>query len=158
MTSMLVSSFLPSAMRLHATALTLNASIMTDEPSRYWASIFTVMMAEIGQVIFSLAAAVNQNKTHARLLNAGAFICLAIAITGNVDAMSKKLWDGTNFGGVFAVLETLAPPCLVLITSYVLKGQLLNAIETRHAAHVKFEHAELAWRTHYEAQLSLIHI
>lgn len=141
---MLTFAFLPSAMRLHAVALKTIQPIMIDMTSVYVAALSTVMMAEIGQLIFSMAAAVNVNRLHAGLLNAGAFICLAIALTGNIQAMGERAFLDT-----FSGLETLAPPCLVLITSYILKGQMLHAIETRHAAHARYDEAKKAWQDNY---------
>ena len=47
----------------------------------------------------------------------------------------------------FAWLEAIAPPVLVLSTAYVLKEQVLNAIERRHADERAFQAALTDWQT-----------
>jgi hypothetical protein len=47
----------------------------------------------------------------------------------------------------FAWLEAIAPPLLVLSTAYVLKEQLLDAIETRHANERAYQEAVNLWQS-----------
>jgi hypothetical protein len=47
----------------------------------------------------------------------------------------------------FAWLEAIAPPLLVLSTAYVLKEQLLDAIETRHANERAYLEAANLWQS-----------
>jgi glycogen synthase len=47
----------------------------------------------------------------------------------------------------FAWLESIAPPLLVLSTAYVLKEQLLDAIETRHANERAYQEAVNLWQS-----------
>ena len=47
----------------------------------------------------------------------------------------------------FAWLEAIAPPLLVLSTAYVLKEQLLESIETRHANERAYQEAVNLWQT-----------
>lgn len=138
--AMLLAAFLPSAMRLHAVALRTNKPVMVDVPSVYVAALATVIMAEIGQVIFSLAAAVNPSWLQKFFLFCGALICTLIALSGNAVAMSVHAL--TN---IFAFLETFAPPVLVLITAQILKTQMLHATEANHTANLKFEEAKAEW-------------
>jgi hypothetical protein len=42
---------------------------------------------------------------------------------------------------VFAWLEAIAPPIIVLATAYVIKEQILEAIEVRHANEQAFQAA-----------------
>ncbi len=46
----------------------------------------------------------------------------------------------------FAWLEAVTPPLLVLATSFILKEQLLGAIETRHANERAFQAALADWQ------------
>ncbi len=46
----------------------------------------------------------------------------------------------------FAWLEAVTPPLLVLATSFILKEQLLGAIETRHANERSFQTALADWQ------------
>jgi hypothetical protein len=49
-------------------------------------------------------------------------------------------------GSPFAWLESIAPPVLVLSTAYVLKEQLLEAIQHRHANERAFQEALHDWQ------------
>jgi hypothetical protein len=46
----------------------------------------------------------------------------------------------------FAWLEAIAPPLLVLSTAYVLKEQMLEAIELRHANERAYQEAVIEWQ------------
>lgn len=46
----------------------------------------------------------------------------------------------------FAWLESLAPPIIVLATAYVIKEQILESIEIRHANEQSFQTALAEWR------------
>ncbi len=46
----------------------------------------------------------------------------------------------------FARLESLAPPIIVLATAYVIKVQILDAVEVRHANEQAFQTALDDWR------------
>ena len=142
--AMLCVAFLPSAMRLNAIAIHTNAEIMQHATSVYVAAIATVAMAEIGQIIFSLAAAINDARWQKYLLSFGALICTLIALSGNANAM------GTHaFENLFAFLDTFAPPVLVLIAAQILKTQMLHATEATHANKRSFESATQAWNAAY---------
>lgn len=142
---MLAAAFLPSAMRLHAIALATNAAVLIDVPSTYAAALCVVLMAEIGQVIFSLASATNSKRSYRISLTLGSLICLAIAICGNAVAMGGHALESS-----VAFLETYAPPVLVLITASVLKSQMLHAIAERHAAQQAFASALASWQQLYD--------
>lgn len=137
---MLVAAFLPSAMRLHAIALATNAPVIVDTASTYVAALSIVLMAEIGQVVFSLASATTEKRSYALALGFGSLVGLAIAICGNAVAMGDHALESS-----VAFLETYAPPVLVLITANILKAQMLNAVAERHAAHKQFVSALAAW-------------
>lgn len=146
---MLVVAFLPSAMRLHAVALATNAVVLLHATSVYAAAIATVMMAEIGQVIFSLAAATNDASWQRRTLLGGALVCTLIALSGNAVAMGTHALDN-----LFAFLETFAPPVLVLITAQILKTQMLHATESKHAADLKYHDDHATWERNHAAAKS----
>jgi hypothetical protein len=141
---MLVVAFLPSAMRLNAVALTTNLEIMEHETSVYVAALATVVMAEIGQIIFSLAAATNADKWQRRMLVFGAIVCTLIALSGNAGSMGIKALES-----VFAFLETFAPPVLVLIIAQILKSQMLHATEATHTSKRNHAHALMTWNAAY---------
>jgi len=124
-------------MRIHAVALTTFRSTISHEASAHVAALCVVLMAEIGQVIFTLAAATNaKKKSQERLLLMGAIVATAIALFGNWYASADSA-----FKNPFTFLETFAPPVLVLVTSWVLKSQMLDAVETHFAARREYKNA-----------------
>lgn len=142
---MLVVAFLPSAMRLHQIGKETFAHAIEDSASIYLAALCIVLMAEVGQVIFSLAAATTAQSRMQRIgLGIGATVCTGIALAGNAEVVSP--W---NYSGAFVWLETFAPPVLVLITAQILKTQMLHSIEARHEAQRTFAAAHSAWNTDY---------
>lgn len=142
---MLVVAFLPSAMRLHQIGKDTFAHAIADSTSIYVAALCIVLMAEVGQVIFSLAAATTAQSRMQRIgLGIGATVCTCIALAGNAEVVSP--W---NYPGAFVWLETFAPPVLVLITAQILKTQMLHSIEARHEAQRTFAAAHSAWNTDY---------
>lgn len=142
---MLCVAFLPSAIRLHEIGKETFAHAITDSASIYVAALCIVLMAEVGQVIFSLAAATTAQSLAQRIgLGIGAAICTGIALAGNAEVV--RPWE---YAGAFVWLETFAPPVLVLITAQILKTQMLHSIETRHEAQRTFADAHSAWNTDY---------
>lgn len=148
----LVVVFLPSAMRLHAVALTTNnaiASLSANSASVYVAALATVIMAEIGQTIMSLASAVTQSRTQKLALWFGALVCTGIALSGNALAMQDHALDNA-----FSFLETFAPPLLVLILAQIIKTQMMDAIALRYEAGIAYRNAYATWErdTQYAMQ------
>jgi hypothetical protein len=68
-------------------------------------------------------------------------IATIIALTGNV-----QLALPGHENSPFAWLEAVAPPLLVLSTAYVIKEQLLDSIQQRHANERAFQEALVAWQ------------
>ena len=104
--------------------------------------IATVLTAEIGQVVFSLAlATLGTTPSARRLLYSSMGIATAIALVGNVQVALPGHAESP-----FAWLEAIAPPLLVLSTAYVLKEQMLEAIELRHANERAYQEAVNDWQ------------
>jgi hypothetical protein len=143
----LIAAFAPSAMRLHAVALETNLQILQDAPSAYVAALATVLSAETGQVIFSLAQSAATSKLQKGALWLGVAVCTLIAFAGNAAAFGSHLqFDFADVANsVFAYLEAFAPPLLVLIIAQVLKSQILQADANRTAAHANYEAAYAKW-------------
>ncbi len=145
---MLTAAFLPSAMRLHEVGRESFQASLHDVMSVYVAALCVVLMAEVGQVIFSLASAIVTTFWQRWGLRLGALICTLIALTGNAQAVNPTLE-----AGLFIWLETFAPPLLVLITAQVLKTQMLHAIEDLHHARTQFADAHAVWTADYEEKV-----
>lgn len=152
---MLAAAFLPSAMRLHAVGVGAFEDVITDAFSVYLAALCFVLMAETGQVIFTLASAVASGVWMRAGLFAGSLICTLIALSGNALAVQqahalKEAADAApastdTIALAFAFLETYAPPLLVLVVSSILKSLIMGAIKTHHDARIKFEDAYAGW-------------
>ena len=93
-------------------------------------------------MVFSLAlATLGTSKGARRLLYTSMGIATAIALVGNVQVALPG-----HIESPFAWLEAIAPPLLVLSTAYVLKEQMLEAIEQRHANERAYQEAINDWQ------------
>ncbi len=68
-------------------------------------------------------------------------IATIVALTGNIQISLPG-----HTSSPFAWLESVAPPLLVLSTAYVLKEQVLEAIEQRHTDELAFQSVLAEWR------------
>jgi hypothetical protein len=64
-----------------------------------------------------------------------------IALVGNI-----QLSLPGHEHNVFSWLEAIVPPLIVLSTAYILKGQLLETIEQRHATERAYQSARADWQ------------
>jgi hypothetical protein len=119
---LLLAAFTPSAIRLFVIGSETFGAAVPDNLAMIAVGIATVLTAEIGQVVFSLAlATLGTTPSARRLLYASMGIATAIALVGNVQVALPGHHESP-----FAWLEAIAPPLLVLSTAYVLKEQLLE--------------------------------
>jgi hypothetical protein len=139
---LLLAAFTPSAIRLFVIGSETFSAAVPDNLAMIAVGIATVLTAEIGQVVFSLAlATLGTTPSARRLLYASMGIATAIALVGNVQVALPGHHESP-----FAWLEAIAPPLLVLSTAYVLKEQLLESIEMRHANERAFQEATNIWQ------------
>jgi len=139
---LLLAAFTPSAIRLYVIGSSTFGAAVPYELAMVAVGIATVLTAEIGQVVFSLALATLGTTPNARrLLYASMGIATAIALVGNVQVALPGHMESP-----FAWLEAIAPPLLVLSTAYVLKEQMLEAIELRHANERAYQEAVNDWQ------------
>ncbi len=139
---LLLAAFTPSAIRLFVIGSDTFGAAVPDDLAMVAVGIATVLTAEIGQVVFSLALATLGTTPNARrLLYASMGIATAIALVGNVQVALPGHMESP-----FAWLEAIAPPLLVLSTAYVLKEQMLEAIELRHANERAYQEAVNDWQ------------
>jgi hypothetical protein len=102
----------------------------------------TVLSAEVGQVVFSLAlATLGTSRSSRRVLYASMSIATILALTGNIQTALPG-----HAQSPFAWLEAVTPPLIVLSTAYVLKEQVLERIEQRHADERAFQSALAEWQ------------
>jgi hypothetical protein len=140
--ALLLAAFTPSAIRLYVIGSQTFGAAVPYEAAMVAVGIATVLTAEIGQIVFSLALATLGTTTSARrLLYASMGIATAIALVGNIQVALPGHSESP-----FAWLEAIAPPLLVLSTAYVLKEQMLEAIELRHANERAYQEAVNEWQ------------
>ena len=140
--ALLLAAFTPSAIRLYVIGSSTFGAAVPYELAMIAVGVATVLTAEVGQVVFSLALATLGTSTSARRLLYGSMgIATTIALVGNVQVALPGHMESP-----FAWLEAIAPPLLVLSTAYVLKEQLLDAIEQRHANERAYQEAMNDWQ------------
>jgi hypothetical protein len=138
---LLLAAFTPSAIRLYVIGSQTFGQAVPNPTARNVVGLATVLSAEVGQVVFSLALATLGTSCSAkRLLYGSMFIATIIALTGNVQIALPGYTHSP-----FAWLEATAPPVLVLSTAYILKEQLLEAIEHRHTTERSYQVALKEW-------------
>ena len=139
---LLLAAFTPSAIRLYVIGSQTFGAAVPYEMAMIAVGIATVLTAEVGQVVFSLAlATLGTTRNARRLLYTSMGIATAIALIGNVQVALPGHMESP-----FAWLEAIAPPLLVLSTAYVLKEQMLEAIELRHANERAYQEAINEWQ------------
>ena len=110
---LLLAAFTPSAIRLFVIGSETFGAAVPSPVAKVAVGIATVLTAEIGQVVFSLAlATLGTTPSACRLLYASMGIATAIALVGNVQVALPG-----HMHSPFTWLEAIAPPLLVLSTA-----------------------------------------
>ena len=126
---LLLAAFTPSAIRLFVIGSQTFGQAISNPVAMTAVGIATVLSAEVGQVVFWLAlATMGTTRSSRRLLYGSMSIATILALIGNVQVALPG-----HTASPFAWLEAIAPPLIVLSTAYVLKEQVLENIEQRHA-------------------------
>jgi hypothetical protein len=140
---LLLAAFTPSAIRLYVIGSQTFGQAVSSSIAMTAVGLATVLSAEVGQVVFSLAlATLGTSQSSRRLLYFSMSLATIIALTGNV-----QLALPNHEKSPFAWLEAMAPPLLVLSTAYVIKEQLLDSIQQRHANERAFQEALADWQS-----------
>lgn len=138
----LIASFTLSAMALFEMASKTYSTPYSQ--NLVIAGIAVIILAELSQVLFSIAVAVlPSSKATKGILYTGMAISTAIALVGNVQhgLANTNMWLNP-----FAWLLAIAPPLLVLGIGYTLKEQLLGVVAQRHTAQRLHAEAIEQWR------------
>jgi hypothetical protein len=137
-----LAAFTPSAIRLYVIGSQTFGQAVDNSAAMTAVGLATVLSAEIGQVVFSLAlATLGTSRSSRRLLHLSMGIATILALTGNIQTALPG-----HAQSPFAWLEAVVPPLLVLSTAYVLKEQVLETIEQRHADERAFQMALSEWQ------------
>lgn len=138
---LLLAAFTPSAIRLYTIGSETFYKTIDSTEAALLVGIATVLSAETGQVVFSLALATLGGTRQARiLLYTSMAIATLIALVGNIQVALPG-----HIQSPFAWFEAIAPPLLVLSTAYVLKEQVLHAVQQRHANEQAYQDALATW-------------
>jgi len=138
---LLLAAFTPSAIRLYEIGSKTFGAAINNTAAMKLVGLATVLSAETGQIVFSLAiATLGTTRSARRLLYTSMLIATLIALVGNIQVALPGHTDSP-----FAWFEAIAPPLLVLSTAYVLKEQMLESIEARHANEHAFQDALAEW-------------
>jgi hypothetical protein len=139
---LLLAAFTPSAIRLYVIGSETFGQAVSSNVAMIAVGLATVLSAEVGQVVFSLAlATLGTSRVSRRLLYASMTITTILSLMGNIQISLPG-----HMNSPFAWLESVAPPILALSTAYVLKEQALESIERRHANERAFQAALMDWQ------------
>jgi hypothetical protein len=139
---LLLAAFTPSAIRLFVIGSQTFSQAVPNSMAVTAVGLATVLSAEVGQVVFSLALATLGTSQSARRLLLGSMgISTTLALVGNIQVALPG-----HSSSPFAWLEAIAPPLIVLSTAYVLKEQILEAIEQRHINERVYQQALSVWQ------------
>lgn len=146
-TLVLIAAFFPSAFRVFRAGFeAFNQSIPGEVFMAGIVGLASVMLAELGQIICTMALAVFDTSRFARgILWASVFTFTLFALVGNYEI--AKPWDGK---GLFPYLEAVVPTLLVVSMAYILKQQWLDTIADRHALKQKYDNAMAAYKLKYD--------
>lgn len=140
---LLLAAFTPSAIRLYVIGSQTFGQAVDNTVAMTAVGLATVLSAEVGQAVFSLAlATLGTSRSSRRLLYGSMATSTILALTGNIQVSLLGHTDSP-----FAWLESIAPPLLVLSTAYVLKEQVLRTIEMRHANEQAYQIALTDWQS-----------
>jgi hypothetical protein len=139
---LLLAAFTPSAIRLYVIGSQTFGGTINNTVAMRLVGLATVLSAETGQIVFSLAlATLGTTRSSRRLLYLSALIATLIALVGNIQVALPS-----HVQSPFAWFEAITPPLLVLSTAYVLKEQMLESISQRHANEFAFQEALHIWQ------------
>lgn len=140
---LLLAAFTPSAIRLYVIGSQTFGQTVDNTVAMTAVGLATVLSAEVGQVVFSLAlATLGTSRASRRLLHFSMAVTTLLALVGNIEVSLVG-----HAQSPFAWLEAVAPPMLVVSTAYVLKEQMLAALDQRHAGERAYQSALAEWQT-----------
>ena len=103
---LLLAAFTPSAIRLYVIGSQTFGQAVNNSVAMTAVGLATVLSAEVGQVVFSLAlATLGTSRSSRRLLYGSMAISTILALTGNIQVSLLGHTDSP-----FAWLESIAPP------------------------------------------------
>lgn len=145
----LIAAFVPSAMRLyHAGHDAYLHGLDSNVANAVIAGIAIVLLAETTQLIATLALAMIEANSQRVLLYTTAALATCIAVVGNVFVAqpTDPFANAITWQLVFAWLDAISPPLIVLSVANVLKHLALDAIQQHHASQQAYNEALAKWQ------------
>lgn len=137
-------AFVPSAIRVFLIAGAMFSGRVDSTAIGIIAGLCGVLIAESGQIGFTLAAAKTSSRMSKGMLYAAAAACTAYTLVAN-----GRIAQPTP-GDAFDLLETYMPPLLVLVAANVRKWDIINRIRARKEAADKYEEALRRWQLAFD--------
>lgn len=147
---LLLAAFLPSSFRLYKAGHdtfchSIYGETIEDNESYLPCQIVgisTILLAEIGQIVFFFSVAVlGKTKLSRRIFYGGVALSTFVALVGNAHVANPWVITETQPLMVFAILETFIPPILVMAIGYTLKELGLLSVYQLHEKNRKLEEA-----------------
>lgn len=144
MNVVMLAAFIPSAVRIFAAAFDASLAF-ADAPFAGIIGVCSVLLAEAGQVAFTMSMSIADSQTQRLALRIASWGCTAFALVGN--AHIAEPWKHAY---AFSWLEAFLPPALVLIAANVRKTQALHLDAERFSAHQRFQEALSLWQQRFD--------
>jgi hypothetical protein len=139
--ALLLAAFTPSAIRLYVIGSQTFGAAVPYELAMVAVGIATVLTAEIGQVVFSLALATLGATTSARGLLYDGYRHRDCTGRQHSGCPSRTRRQPVRLAGSRRPIRLL-----VLSSAYALKEQMLEAVELRHANERAYQEAVIGWQ------------
>lgn len=143
----LLSAFILSSMRMYDIGYRTFTETIDHPQSATAAGLAIIILSEITQVISGVAS----GQTKSRLLKVALWAiglgATVLAIVGNFEVVSPFERDHV----VFAFIEAVFPPIVVLVIAHVVKFQLLKGAMERAEAEANFLKQHEAWERNVSA-------
>lgn len=142
----LVPAFIPSAIRIFLAVFALTVMTIPSIEIAVLIGAMSVLLAESGQVAFTLWASLSQNRLERFPLYLAALACTLFALVANATIVKPSI----DHFDLLIWIDAFLPPVLVLIAANVRKAEILNASSERYAAHQAYTEAHQNWKTGYK--------
>lgn len=148
----LIAAFTASAIRIFLAFFEETARSIPSYEVDIVISLMAVLLAETGQIAFTLWASIVESRLLRFALYIAALGCTAFALIAN--AAVVKPFERMNATDVLpfllSMLDAFLPPVLVLIAANVRKSEILTQIADRHRAYQDWSVAHRKWEQDYK--------
>lgn len=133
---------------LNAASHYFNLNTIIHPLIAFLAAFATILTAETGQVVFTLAFAMAQTRSQKAAATIAVMLSMLVSYVANLHVARPDL-QGTAWGWVGA----LVPPTLVFLGSFIIKTDIMHNMTTRRNQRIKAESVALEVKLTREAAL-----